>query len=208
MKKNLSLLIIALILFVPGLVNAESNINMSVTCDSNTLSVGESTICRVTGSSDAEGKVSLNQSGVTNISLNVETSGNNALSYVNQYSTANGWYLKGSFDQNIFKFNLDISNTGQPSTEVFTFKVVANSIPTTVKSTVGLTNASVTTSAGTVQPNVGNGFEITVNADPNNKGNNVVNPSTGDSTLLMIGAVGLFSVSIGYVSYRKLKLSK
>jgi len=203
MKKIMILLVILFVMFLPCLVNAESTLKMSISCDKNTLNVGEEAICTVSGSSDAEGKVSLNKSGVTNVTLQVLTSGNYALGYVDKYSSSNGWYLSGAFDNNVYNFTLNISNSNITTTEMFTFKVRANSRAQDTKSTVTLQDVNVTMNGTTNKVNVENGFEITVNADANNKGNNEPNPNTGDNTIVMIGLMGLIALSIGYVSYKK-----
>jgi hypothetical protein len=203
MKKTMLLFAILFLMFVPCLVNAEGILKMSISCDKNTLNVGEEAICTVSGSSDAEGKVSLNKSGVTNVTLQVVTSGNYALGYVDKYSTSNGWYLSGQFNENVYNFTLNIANSNVASTEMFTFKVRANSRSQELKSTVSLQEVNVTMNGTTSKATVENGFEITVSADPNNKGTSEPNPKTGDNTLLMIAITGVMALSIGYISYRK-----
>ena len=203
MKKTMFLFAMLFLMFIPCLVNAEDTLKMSISCDKNTLNIGEESICTVSGSSDTEGKVSLNKSGVTNVTLQVVTSGSNALNYVNQYSTSNGWYLSGKFSNNVYNFTLNLANSNVTSTEMFTFKVRANSRAQESKSTISLQDVNVTMNGTTNKVTVENGFEITVNADPNNKGNNEPNPQTGDNTLIMIGLTGLMALSIGYISYKK-----
>lgn len=205
MKKNIVLLIMLCFLFVPMVVNAESTLKMSVTCDKNTLNVGEETECTFYGS--GEGNASFNKLGVSAMNLKVVASDNYALSYVDKYSTVNGWYLKGNFDQNIYQFNLNVDKTNVEDTKVFSIKVRANSRAETVKSMVSLQDVNITMNGTTTSVTLDNGFEITVNADPNNKGNNEHNPQTGDNTLIMIGLAGIAALSLGYVSYRKLNLN-
>ena len=203
MKKTTFLFAMLFLMFIPCLVNAEDTLKMSISCDKNTLNVGEESICTVSGSSDAEGKVPLNKSGVTNVTLQVVTSSNNALNYVNQYSTSNGWYLSGKFNNNVYNFTLNLANSNVTSTEMFTFKVRANSRAQESKSTISLQDVNVTMNGTTNKVTVENGFEITVSTDPNNKGNNEPNPQTGDNTIIMIGLTGLMALSIGYISYKK-----
>ena len=203
MKKTMFSLAILFLMLVPGLVNAESTLKMSISWDKNTLNIGEETICTGYGSNDSEGKVSLNKSGVTNVTLQVVTSGNNALGFVDKYSTSNGWYLSGKFSNNVYNFTLNLANSNVTSTEMFTFKVRANSRAQELKSTISLQEVNVTMNGTTNKVTVENGFEITVSADPNNKGNNEPNPQTGDNTIIMIGLTGLMALSIGYISYKK-----
>lgn len=204
MKRVIFLFVFLLLLFVPVVVKAEDTTNISVTCDSDTLGAGQEMICKVIGSSDAEGKISLNQSGVTGLNLKVVLG--NGISFVDKYGTANGWYLNGKFANNVNNYNLSVSNTSVTSTEIFTFKVKANSVGKETSASVNLSDVVITKGGQNQTYEAENKTVIKVTADPNYSEDKVDNPGTGDNMIYLIAAGGLITLSLGYVSFRKLKL--